>query len=97
MPQETRQYHMERRNRANTRALLRGCVCAYLLFAAYQLAFHSWDDPTFPPLAGRVIGCVFAAAGIGFGLYAWKRFQADRKAAELTPQELAELADGDEG
>lgn len=93
---EKKQYNIKRKNQAETRALLRGLVAAYLLYLAWNLVSIDGEDPSFPPAAGIIAGVLFAAGAVAFGIYTWKRYQADRRDAELTPEELAGT-DGDSG
>ena len=94
---EKKQYNVTRKNQAEFRALLRGLVAVYLLYLAWKLAFVGREDPTFPPAAGIASGIVLAAGAVIFGAFTWKRFLTDRKDAELTPEELAELKETDDG
>ena len=94
---EKKQYNVTRKNQAEFRALLRGLVAVYLLYLAWKLAFVGGEDPTFPPAAGIASGIVLAAGAVIFGVFTWKRFLADRRDAELTPEELAELEATDDG
>ena len=93
---EKKQYKVKRKNQAETRALLRGLVAAYLLYLGWKLASMGGEDPSFPPLVGIIAGVLFAAGAVVFGIYTWKRYLSDRKDAELTPEELAG-ADDDDG
>ena len=85
-----KRYHVVRKQKADTRALMRSVAVAYLLYLAWQLAFVN-EDASFPPAARMAAGVLFAACGLGYGAYVWRRFQADRREAELTPEEEAEL------
>lgn len=82
-----KRYHAVRKNKADLRGLLRGLVCAYLLFLAWRLASYTGSDPTFPPVLGRVAGGLFAAAAIAFGIFAVKSYRADLRSAQLTDEE----------
>lgn len=88
---EKKRYHVLRKNRADMRGLLRGLVSAYLLYLGWKLISGARIDSALPPAAGYLAGGLFAACAVAFGLYSWKQYQADRKAAELTPEEEAEL------
>ena len=88
---EKKRYHMVRKNRADTRALLRGLVSAYLLYLGWKLMTGAGRDPTFSPVLGYLAGGLFAAAALAFGFYTWRRYLSDREAALLTPEEEAEL------
>lgn len=88
---EQKHYHMVRKNQANLGVLFRGVVTAALLYIAYRLPAMSAADPTFPDALGFVAAGVFAIVAVGFGIYAWKSYRADRKNAELTPEEEAVL------
>lgn len=90
-PMEKKRYHVVRKNRADTRGLLRGLVSAYLLYLGWKLISSAGRDPTFPPALGCLAGGLFAAAALAFGFYAWRQYLSDRKAARLTPEEEAEL------
>lgn len=82
-------FHAVRKQRADTRALLRALVSGYLLYLAWKLAGSA--DPDFPQTARYLAGGLFAATAAAFGLFTWKRYQADRADAELTPEEEEEL------
>lgn len=88
---EKKRYHMVRKNRADTRALLRGLVSAYLLYLGWKLISGAGRDPTFSPVLGYLAGGLFAVAALAFGFYTWRRYLSDREAALLTPEEEAEL------
>ncbi len=70
-------------NRSGNMAALRAVVAAYLVYLGGSLV---WDR-----LTGKsdmalwaVWGCgiLFIAAGIAFGVFTWRRWQADKKMAE---------------
>lgn len=88
---EKKHYHMVRKNRADTRALLRGLVSAYLLYLGWKLITGAGHDPTFSPVLGYLAGGLFAAAALAFGFYTWRQYLSDRRAAELTPEEEEDL------
>lgn len=88
---EKKRCHVVRKNRADTRALLRGLVSAYLLYLGWKLIAGAGSTPDFPPALGLLAGVLFAAAAVAFGFYTWRQYLADRKAAELTPEEEEEL------
>lgn len=88
---EKKRYHMVRKNRADTRALLRGLVSAYLLYLGWKLISGAGRDPAFSPVLGYLAGGLFAVAALAFGFYTWRRYLSDREAALLTPEEEAEL------
>ena len=88
---EKKRFHVVRKNRADTRALLRGLVSAYLFYLGCKLIAGASRAPDFPPVLGCLFGVLFAAAAAAFGLYTWRQYLSDRKAAELTPEEEEEL------
>lgn len=88
---DKKHYHVVRKNRADTRALLRGLVSAYLLYLGWKLITGAGHDPTFSPVLGYLAGGLFAAAALAFGFYTWRQYLSDRRAAELTPEEEEEL------
>ena len=81
---------MIRKNRANVSAVLRGAVACYLLYLGVQIAMSAGKDPSFPVWAAWVLGGFFCLAGAAFGVYTWRRYRADLKAAELTEEERLE-------
>lgn len=87
---EKKQYNIERKNQATTKIMLRGLVCGYLIYLGWQLAFEGGDDPTFPLAARMIAGVFFAAAGVVFFAYSWKRYRADCRAAEVHEEEFLE-------
>lgn len=86
-----KQYDLFRKNQANLHGLLRAAVSLYLLFLAYQLAFSAGDDPSFPPAARIAVGILFTVCAAAFGIYTYRRYQAECKEAELTEKEIAAL------
>lgn len=97
MPKETPRYHDGRKQKANTSALLRCLVIAYLLYLAWQLARGASGAPGEMPvwLAYTAAG-VFCAASAAFGVYTWRTWRAGLKAAELTEEELEEEREEEE-
>lgn len=85
MVRTKKRYHMVRKQQADTKALLRALVSGYLLWLAWKLA--STNAPDLPQAARYLAGGLFAAGAIVFGLFAWRRYQTDITAAELTPEE----------
>ncbi len=85
-----KRYHVVRKQKADTRALLRCVAVAYLLYLGWQLAFVN-EDSSFPTAARVAAGVLFAACALGYGAYIWKQYRAALKEAELTPEEEAEL------
>lgn len=84
---EKKRYHVVRKNQADMKGLLRGLVSVYLLYLGWKLMTSAGRGPTFSPVLGYLAGGLFAAAALAFGFFAWRRYLADRKAAELTPEE----------
>ena len=81
-------YHLIRKQRADLRALLRGLISLYLLYLGGQLAFQSGGDMS--PVLRYLIGGLFALGAAAFGVYTFRQYQRDRRAAELTDEERAE-------
>lgn len=90
MSNKSKEYNVIRKNRAGTAALLRGAVACYLLYLGVQIAMSAGKDPSFPVWAAWVLGGFFCLAGAAFGVYTWRRYRADLKAAELTEEERLE-------
>ncbi len=80
-------YNRVRKSNADMKALFRALVSAALLYMAWKMPSLARSDPTFPSALGWAACGLFAAAAVGFGVYTWKSYLADRKNAELTPQE----------
>ena len=71
-----------------------GCLAAvavYLLYLAWKIATASGADASFSQPVSLLIGGAFAAAALAFGWYTWRRYRADLKEAQLTPEEEEEL------
>ena len=84
---DRKNYDLKKHSQAVTRAPLRGCVCVYLAFLAWQLIQGAGQpDTTMPPWANYLFAGVLLLGAAGFGVYIWRRYQADRKDAEL-PEE----------
>ena len=90
MSNNSKEYNVIRKNRANVSAVLRGAVACYLLYLGVQIAMGAGKDPSFPVWAAWVLGGFFFLAGAAFGVYTWRRYRADLKAAELTEEERLE-------
>lgn len=90
MSNKSKEYNVIRKNRANVSAVLRGAVACYLLYLGVQIAMSAGKDPSFPVWAAWVLGGFFCLAGAAFGVYTWRRYRADLKAAELTEEEQQE-------
>ena len=72
--------------------LLLRLVCGgYLLYLAWKIATASGADASFSQPVSLLIGGAFAAAALAFGWYTWRRYRADLKEAQLTPEEEEEL------
>lgn len=90
MSNHSKEYNVIRKNRANVSAVLRGAVACYLLYLGVKIAMSAGKDPSFPVWAAWVLGGFFCLAGAAFGVYTWRRYRADLKAAELTEEERLE-------
>lgn len=90
MSNKSKEYNVIRKNRANVSAVLRGAVACYLLYLGVQIAMSAGKDPSFPVWAAWVLGGFFCLAGAAFGVYTWRRYRADLKAAELIEEERLE-------
>ncbi|WP_296691021.1 hypothetical protein [Ruminococcus sp.] len=79
-------------------AALRFIVAVYICYLAFKIA--SADDTTMSKTLCWIIGGVFIAAAIGFGVYSYKRFHADLDDAKLkeedTIEAVAEEADAED-
>lgn len=90
MSNKSKEYNVIRKNRANVSAVLRGAVACYLLYLGVQIAMSAGKDPSFPAWAAWLLGGFFCVAAVAFGVYTWRRYRADLKAAELTEEEQQE-------
>ena len=88
---EKKHYHVTSKSRADTAAVLRAAVAVYLLYLAWKIATASGADASFSQPVSLLIGGAFAAAALAFGWYTWRRYRADLRGAELTPEEEEEL------
>lgn len=84
-------YNIVRKNQADLHGLLRALVSLYLLYLSYHLLITGRDDPSFPPSARIAAGILFAVCAVAFGIYSFRRYQADRRKAELTDEEKEAL------
>ena len=84
-----KKYHYLKKNQANLRAAFRGAVSVYLVCLAVRTVRGVYQDPytTMPVWAAWLVGALFAAVAVGFGLYTWKRYQSDLRDAELPEEE----------
>ena len=89
-------YDEQKRSKANISAVLRFIVAFYLAYLGWTIARGGGgEDGSMEPWLAWLICGVFCAVGIGFGVYALNRYQAELKAAEL-PDEAASGGDADE-
>lgn len=84
-------YHVVRKNQADLKALLRALVSGYLLYLGWKLIGSGGSAPSFPPFVACLLGGLLALAGVSFGWFTWQEYRRALKAAELTPEEKAEL------
>lgn len=72
----------KKRARAANMGVLRAVVAAYLVYLGGSL-IRDWlqGGSTLAPWMVWLCGLFFIAAGLGFGLYTWRRWKADAKAA----------------
>ena len=75
------EYDIQKRARAGTAATFRAVVAGYIAYLGWKVA--TAEGSSMPPLAARLIGCAFIVAAIAFGIYTWKRWRLDLKAARL--------------
>ena len=85
MREEKAEYDLQRRSRAGTTLSLRAIAAGYLIYLGWTLVRDLLNkSSTMTPWIGWAAGLGFAAAGAAFGWYAWRRYQADLKAARLS-------------
>ena len=81
-------------SRAQTAALLRTVVAGYIMYLGWKIATNT-EESSMSPLVAKLIGGVFIAAAIGFGIYVFKRWKADSAAEKLAAEEAEEREDGE--
>jgi hypothetical protein len=83
---QKKEYDTVLRGRAYTGLGLRVLVAGYMVYLAWKLLSNMLGGKGSIPEWGVYAICVvFAAAAVGFCVYAWKGFRKALKAAELTP------------
>lgn len=73
------------RTKAINLATLRAVVAGYLIYLGASLIYDLLKGRTsLSPALSWSMGLLFIAAGVGYGLYVWRRWQADssKEAAE---------------
>lgn len=73
----------QKRTKAMNFATMRAVVAGYLVYLGGSLIYDylkSRSDMT--PLQAWGFGLLFIAAGVGYGLYTWKRWQAEAASVE---------------
>ena len=78
---------MDRRNDARSRAVnmatLRAVVAGYLVYLGGSVIYDLLKGRTsMSPALAWAAGLLFIAAGLGYGFYIWRRWQADSKASD---------------
>lgn len=86
-----KRYHVVRKNKADTRALIRAIACGYLLYLAWQLVRSGGSVPSFPPYVAWLAGGLLALVAAAYGRYAWQEYRRALEEAELTPEEEEQL------
>ncbi len=77
------EYDEQQLSRAKGAAFLRAVVAGYLIYLGYTLLRdYLGGASTLEPWVAWTVGPGFIAAGIAFGVYVWKRYQAAREEAK---------------
>lgn len=75
-------YNVQMRARAGTAATFRAAVAAYIFYLGWTVLRGTLTgSSSVPAWAAWLAGLVFMGGAIGFGVYTWRRYQADLKAA----------------
>ena len=78
MDSKNTQTAAQKRTKAINFATLRAVVAGYLIYLGGSLIYDLLKGrATMSPVLVWGIGLLFIAAGVGYGLYIWKRWQAD--------------------
>ena len=84
---------VQMRSRAAIRASTRALAAGYLVYLSYQIVRDAYrgESGGMQPWVAWAVAAVFCAVAAAFGLYAWKVYKTDMKAAEPTAEEKAAL------
>lgn len=73
----------QKRTKAMNFATMRAVVAGYLVYLGGSLIYDYLKSRSgMTPLKAWGFGLLFIAAGVGYGLYAWKRWQAETASAQ---------------
>ena len=87
---EKPKYNVQRHRQATIRSSIRAAAALYLAYIGYSLIRNRNGDTSMPVWGSVAAGAAFLVIAAGIGLYAWRQYKLDLKAAETTPEELAE-------
>ena len=88
--------------RARNHGILRGVVAGYLVYLGGSTIYDLLrGTSSLAPALGWIVGPLFLIGGAAFGLYTWRRWKIDEKAAQAHSQdadapETSEQNDPDE-
>ena len=75
------EFDVQKRARAGTTATLRAAVAVYMIYLGWKIM--TAEGSSVPSTLATVIGIVFIAAALAFGVYTWKRWRIDLESARL--------------
>ncbi len=81
-------YDVQARARAGSAAIFRAAVSVYIIYLAVRILRGVLDgSSTVPAWIGWLTSLLFIAGAIAFGIYTWKCYRRDLKAAKLPEQQ----------
>lgn len=82
-------------SRAQTAATLRAVVAGYFMYIGWKIATNT--DTDMSPLTAKLIGGIFIAAALCFGVWVWKRWRTDREQEKLAAEQAEAESSESEG
>ncbi|MBP3270919.1 MAG: hypothetical protein J6M17_01665 [Ruminococcus sp.] len=84
---QEQKYDEQKRKTAGTKATLRAVVAGYFIFLGYKIITNK--ETTMSHTTAYLLGGIFIAAALGFGIYTLMKWRSDIEESKLTDDQAA--------